>query len=350
MLRDREKQVVDAIIQKAQRVCPGALAMIGVYGSFATGDVHEKSDLDLLILIDDESGQKLSHAFILDDVGIGYDLYCTTWQRLQQDAQCHHPHLAKLMDSRIVYMRHPDDGRRLSELQAAAAATLASPVRYDRAKAAIAKAKCAYADCVLAMTLHQARASAAEMISYMLDAVMLYHGRYFRRGVKRTFDEIRQLDLPFDLQDDIMHVIHAETVQDVIAAATDMLREASAAMNLPAEKVRPSASNIAGTYEEMYSNWHGKMAEAQERNDVFASFMNLAWFQGMLQGIGVEVAIPQYHILDKFDPVHLERNTALFDDTLALYETVYHQVGMQPVRYRDIDAFLQTYMQYAADA
>jgi hypothetical protein len=121
-------------------------------------------------------------------------------------------------------------------------------------------------------------------------------------------------------------------------------------MNLSAEKVRPDASNIAGTYEEMYSNWHGKMAEAHERNDVFASFMNLAWFQGMLQGIGVEVAIPQYHILDKFDPVHLERNTALFDDTLALYETVYHQVGMQPVRYRDIDAFLQTYMQYGADA
>ena len=34
-------------------VCPGALAMIGVYGSMLTGDVHEKSDLDLLIVIND---------------------------------------------------------------------------------------------------------------------------------------------------------------------------------------------------------------------------------------------------------------------------------------------------------
>ena len=32
-------------------VCPGALAMIGVYGSMLTGDVHEKSNLDLLIVI-----------------------------------------------------------------------------------------------------------------------------------------------------------------------------------------------------------------------------------------------------------------------------------------------------------
>ena len=37
-------------------MCPDSLALIGVYGSVATGDEHEKSDLDLMILINDENG------------------------------------------------------------------------------------------------------------------------------------------------------------------------------------------------------------------------------------------------------------------------------------------------------
>ena len=181
------------------------------------------------------------------------------------------------------------------------------------------------------------------MISYVLDAVMLYHGRHFRRGVKRTFEETRQLNLPFDLQESILRIIREETSQGVIAAATATLREIRAAMPFPAEKAAPAAANLTGTYEEMYSNWRGKMAEAAERNDLFASFMNLAWFQGMLQGISAEVDIPQFSILDRFDSVHLERNAALFDDTLAEYEAVYRQAGIEPVHYRDVDAFVQAY-------
>lgn len=52
----RNKKIIDAVIEKANKVCPESLAMIGIYGSFATGDFHEKSDLDLLVLINDNNG------------------------------------------------------------------------------------------------------------------------------------------------------------------------------------------------------------------------------------------------------------------------------------------------------
>lgn len=55
-MKDRNKTIIDAIIKKAERVCPQSLAMIGVYGSVATGDTYEKSDLDLMILINDDDG------------------------------------------------------------------------------------------------------------------------------------------------------------------------------------------------------------------------------------------------------------------------------------------------------
>ena len=40
-----------------KKCCPDSLALIAVYGSVATGEEHEKSDLDLLILIEDEQGK-----------------------------------------------------------------------------------------------------------------------------------------------------------------------------------------------------------------------------------------------------------------------------------------------------
>ena len=104
-MNDRNETIIDAVIEKADALCPDSLALIGVYGSIATGDEYGKSDLDLMILINDENGQVLADGFIIDDVDIGYDLYCTSWDMIEKDAQCDHAHLSRVFDSMIVYCR-----------------------------------------------------------------------------------------------------------------------------------------------------------------------------------------------------------------------------------------------------
>ncbi len=99
----RNQKIIEAVIEKADRVCPKSLAMIGIYGSFATGDFHEKSDLDLLVLINDDNGWQLGCTFIQDDLEIGHDIYCTTWEDLEELSLYNSPHISKLMDSQIVY-------------------------------------------------------------------------------------------------------------------------------------------------------------------------------------------------------------------------------------------------------
>ena len=84
------QKIIDAVIAKAEKVCPDSLLLIGVYGSVATGDVYEKSDLDLLILVRDDAGRKLATLFLLEDSGIGYDIYCVDWASLERDAMCTH--------------------------------------------------------------------------------------------------------------------------------------------------------------------------------------------------------------------------------------------------------------------
>ena len=68
-LFEKNTRIIEAVIARAAEVCPKSLDLIAVTGSFASGDFHEKSDLDLLIVISDDAGYALSHCFILDDVG-----------------------------------------------------------------------------------------------------------------------------------------------------------------------------------------------------------------------------------------------------------------------------------------
>ena len=80
----RNRKITDTIIRKEQAVCPGSVALIGIYGSFQTGDIHPRSDLDLLILINDDHGWQLGKDFIQEDIGVGHDIYCTGWGSLRQ--------------------------------------------------------------------------------------------------------------------------------------------------------------------------------------------------------------------------------------------------------------------------
>ena len=56
----------------------------------------------------------------------------------------------------------------------------------------------------LAETMGQLRCWAAYMINLSLDAVMLLNGKYLKRGVKRTFEELKGLDVPSDFEGDII--------------------------------------------------------------------------------------------------------------------------------------------------
>lgn len=339
------KKMIDGILQKANRLCPDALDAIGVYGSEATGDTHDKSDLDLLILVNDPSGYLLSEAFLLTDTGIGYDLYCTTWERLEQDATCTHAHLSKLLDSQLVYVKDDAVVQRLTALRQQANAVLSSPDRIAKVHDALAEAKKAYADCFLADSLSQVRLHAGGVIHLLTTALMLYHGTYFRKGVKRTFSELAALALPFDMEALVMAVISPCSADEIRQRLTDLLKTVQAYLSAGKEKEAPNENNLQDTYEEMFSNWRNKMWEAAQNNDVFASFINMVSCQCMLQDIADTVAIQKPDLLADFDPCHTQKNAEVFDEALRRYLENYRQAGMQPRQFANIDAFLAAYLQ-----
>lgn len=344
-MNEINNKIIDAIIKKAEAVCPNSLGLIGLYGSFATGDTHGKSDLDLMILINDELGLQLTDAFILNDVGIGYDIYCTTWEMLEEDAKCNHAHLSKLLDSRLVYIREQGAVQRLEELRKKALDLLSSDKRYKKVQAAFDNAKKIYADCFLSDSVSQIRTNAGVVISFLLDAVMLYHGRYFKKGVKRTFEELESLNIPFNMEVKVMNVIRAETNTEIRNGLTDLMKAMQAYLLFPHEKNTPNRDNISGTYEEMFSNWRNKMQEASDRRDLFSSFMNMVSFQRMINEIAENVAVNEFEIMNSFDPRNLEKNLKVFDNTLDRYLEEYCKAGISPKHFANMNDFLVNYLE-----
>ena len=337
------EKIIDAIIRKAEAVCPDSLALIGVYGSEATGDLHGKSDLDLLILINDEKGWQLGAGFILEDSGIGYDIYCTSWEMLEGEAECEHAHLSKLMDSKILYVCDEAAPERLEGLKRKAADILSSETRFEKAQAAWDNAKRAYADCCMAQSMGQVRLSAGGALYFLLDAVMLHHGKYYRRGVKRTFEELAALELPFDMGKMVMDVICAKDADGIRGALTELMRAVQAHMARPAIK-QPAGEQLCGTYEEMFSNWRNKMTEAADRGDVFASFMNLLSFRSMLGDIAEETEMEISEVMEEFDAEDLQGNAEAYDRALEEYRQVLRKAGVEIKWYANVEEFAAEYL------
>ena len=337
------QKIIQAIIDKANKFCPDSLALIGIYGSVATGDAYEKSDLDLLVLIQNEAGQKLKTGFILEDSQVGYDIYCTSWAGLKYDAECHHAHISKLMDSQIVYIGNQEAYAQLCKLRSHARLCLESEERFERVHELVNKAKISYANACLREDIGEIRVEACGVMHYLSDAVMIYHGKYFKLGVKRAFEELCALPI------DEMFISTMKKI--AVCKDASELRSLLRSLILYTEHhvrrktaLLETEDILAGTYEEMYSNWRNKVEEAAVNKDAFASYMNMANLHYMLSNISEKVQIGTYNVMSEYSPDILEDNIRIFDQVLDNYEDVYKRAGLNVKRFADVDEFVESYM------
>ena len=352
-LEIRNRKIIDAILEKEKRLCPGAIALIGVYGSFQTGDFHPLSDLDLLILINDDRGWQLGRTFIQDDLQVGHDIYCTNWESLRQDARYEHPNIAKLMDARIVYCADEKYRAELQALRDQVQKKLSEPFSeadYQNAENELNKARCCYADAMTAEDLNELRRYAGGVLYYAENALALLNKTYFQRGVRRCYEELNAMKRrPENLCALIDAVLIAATAADMKEQLTVLMRELRSCFQKARETLQPKKKpagpdTLSGTYEEMFSNWHGKMVLSAENGDRHLAFVSLSSLNEMLSDISCETDIGSYDVFSAYDPEDLLRTAEGFDAVLQEYLKEYEKAGMKPDHYTDIDAFISAYL------
>ncbi|MHB1629306.1 MAG: nucleotidyltransferase domain-containing protein [Bacilli bacterium] len=80
-LMRRNRELIDILREKIRTEYREDIDLVGVCGSFFTGDFHEHSDLDLLVVVNNNRAHGFSKCFILD--GVGFDFYGSSWSKLE---------------------------------------------------------------------------------------------------------------------------------------------------------------------------------------------------------------------------------------------------------------------------
>lgn len=351
-LKERNQKIIDAVIKKSDVVCPGSLALIGIYGSFIIGDMYEKSDLDLLIVINDDRGWQLGCAFIQDDLQVGHDIYCTTWEYLQNDAKYEHPNISKLMDAEIVYCADVKYKEQLEQLRNAAKDILSAPFSeadYAKAENQLKEAEHYYTMAMISEHKSDVLDGAGRTIYYIENAIAMLNKQYFHYGVRRTYKELNAMqNRPEKLCDCIDNVISADSVASVQKHLTTLMKETKAVFHYAEETFAMQNKTVTGealigTYEEMYSNFRNKMYIAAETENRHLVFMSLVSSNAMFSEIKSKANIDRYDILKEYEPQDLHKTAKAYDNTLNEYLKEYKKADIQVKHYSDIDAFVLDY-------
>jgi len=353
-LEERNQKIINAIIEKANIVCPGALALIGINGSFMTGDFYEKSDLDLLIVINDDRGWQLGSTFIQDDLQVGHDIYCTTWESLRNDARYEHPNISKLMDAKIVYCADEKYKLELNELRKQVSDKLSAPFDredYNKAEKLLKEAEHCYTMAMISEERSEVLRWSGRAIYYVENSIAMLNKKYFRYGVKRAYEELNVMEhRPEELCKLIDNIITADSVRAAKEHLTVLLKETVTVFNDKKQTILTQKKDITdalgaltGTYEEMYSNWRNKMYLATKTDNVHLTFMSLVSADYMFSEICKNVDIDKYNVFEGYNSNNLEQTAEVYADTMDEYLKEYKKAGVQEKHYRDIDEFVADY-------
>lgn len=349
-LFDKNEKIIRMVIERAQRDFPEDIAIIGVTGSFSTGDYHEKSDLDLIIVNNTERGWGISHCFILGEVG--YDLYCTPWDtRIEDEANLESPMVSCLVDLQIVYCAKPEDLEKFNSYKQRALDTLARPIGsacLRRAKKHIDRAKQDYAHTWLADDIGTVRYASCEAVYNLINALTHLNNTYLKRGIKRYLEETRTYRyLPDNYENNYMAVINAKTV-DEIRSTTGLLLKSMHHLYQRmdqelSERPVPNWDNLSGTYEELWCNCRNKLIASTGMKDKSYAFHAAMGAQGFLDEMTQLIGTPKFEVMQYFDADHLDGVRDHFLRVMDEYLEEYHKVGRMVNRY---ETFEQLYDQY----
>ncbi len=347
----KNQKLIDMVIERAKRDFPEDIVLIGLTGSFSTGEFHEKSDLDLIIVNETKRGWGIAAGFIFD--GVGYDIYCTPWEpRILAQSKLESPMAGCLIDLQVLYCAKPEYIDKLNRYRQSAMDLLAKPIGrecLDRARKNIDKAKQCYADAMIHDQIGPVRYAAGGVLYETVNALTSLNNTYIKRGIKRYLEDILAYKYrPDHLEEMYMAIIKAATVDALRKAAFDLL----SALVALYEKMRaqfveapsPTYENLWGTYEELWSNCRNKVMKSTGSNDLSYAFHVALGAQGYLDEMTKMFGTPRFDLMQHFDAGDLSKFRDAFGQAVAEYAAVYDKVGRKIERYDSFEKLYDDYM------
>jgi len=350
-LDDKNKKLIDMIIERAKRDFPEDIALIGLTGSFSTGDFHEKSDLDLIIVNNTDSGWEIGFCFILDDVG--YDIYCTPWEtRLAQQATLDNPGVSSLTELQILYCAKPEYLERFNKLKQQALETMAKPIGAEcinRAKKHIDLAKQNYADMMLSNSINEIRYASGKLLYNLVNGIVNLNNTCIKRGIKRYFEELSAYQyLPINFESLYMSVIEAKT-EEVIKSSSHLFLVGVVQLHDElhqkyVDKPIPTYENLEGTYEEAWCNLRNKVLASVAAKDKSYTFLAAESAQSYFDEMTTCIGTKKFNLMEHFNSDDLEKFQDAFLQALQEFLHEYEKAGRKVLHFETFEELYNDYM------
>ena len=350
-LKQKNKELINIVIEKVQKEYQNDIDLIGVCGSFFTGDFYEKSDLDLLVVLNNERGWGFSTCFILD--GIGYDLYGSPWTKLEEMASFDHTFVSHIVDVDIVYCRELKCRERFMELRQKALNIISSPKTTEllqKSRKHLDNATLTYGKMMLEEEIGTVRQLSGGVIHHLTNTVCFLNHNYLKLGVKHQLEEMLGMKhVPKHFEQYFNGVILATSVPNIKETTTKLIRAVKEMYDEIAEevlkKILPTKDNLKGTYEEIWSNWKNKIQHAAEHKDILLAFSSGVSCQNFYDEMHREHGTVSINLMKHFQPNNLDSFANAFEQAMQLYKEEYDRVQMKVLTYDYIDAFRRDYLE-----
>ena len=317
-------RLTEWVIEKIKNEYPDDIALlIGIKGHSTDGDDHGEC-FDYFVPAS-ERGEELAETFIID--GVGHDLYPRSWERLQASVNLNDMAIV-LGNAKVLYARSREDEVRFLEMQAQFFRNLADPeFTLKKALQRVDRAKGLYLEMCFEKKLYRVKMLSAGIQQLLSQAAAFVNGTFAEDPL---FSEAQAYDacpesriyscpdlaeLPdgfFLLGKRLLKENHVgsirETARQLIETTAEFLKEkkeaAAPAFAAEKEASAPDFSAFASWYQELSLTFRrirffcGKgMAEQ--------AFCDAANLQSELMEVSEKYGIPEYSLLDAFEPENL---------------------------------------------
>lgn len=253
-----------------------------------------------------DRGRQFAQTFILE--GIGCDIWCVEWERLEQFAQMNEYNITVLADAQVLYARTPEDRARFEALQKRLAENLADPVLM-RANAleAFQQAKQIYFEMLFAKG-SDAKMGAGYVLDYLARAVCFQNCGYFHSAQTDQIGELRQQGcLPDGFAELYREVIYEKDVQKQKQLCYALICLVETVLSRPEKKkpVEYHFQDLADWYGELSYTWL-RLRNYSAAGDVTRTYMWGAFLQTELNTVCEDFGLEKMELMDSFDPENLQ--------------------------------------------
>lgn len=350
-LNNRNNKIIQIIMEQIKSNCPDSIDMVAIGGSFCNGDIYEKSDLDLVIIYNDEKAKCLDKCFILGDVAM--DVYTHDWTSFEQMSNYQNPYVTKLIDLDIIYVHDENVLKYYESLQVKLKENMNNDslvfkniqIHFNNLNDTFNKLKDIQNNISLAYKYLAEIISSSEYIIYMLNKT------YVKRGTKRIPEEICNMAvLPNGFVDIYINITNCKTIDEIKEKATNLVICITKFLEPKGIKYMPDTSekeetiekkelkpeNLIGTYEEIYSNWKNKMYHAITIKSGYLSFVTMNSCQNFYDEMASIFDIPSIGLIEKYNPDDLEANAKYFEECMEKWLELYKKNGIDINYYENL--------------